>query len=49
MMLLWSMVIPPLRSVWFQILHQNDTGVDTDDFLLSLPFDFVVGGMDFAL
>jgi hypothetical protein len=48
-MLVWSMVLPPLRSVWFRILHQNDTDVDTDDFLLSLPLDVVVGGMHFAL
>jgi hypothetical protein len=48
-MLVWSTVIPPLRSLWFRILHQNDTEVDTDDFLLSLPLDVVVGGMDFAL
>jgi hypothetical protein len=43
------MVIPPLRSLWFRILHQNDTEVDGDDFLLTLPSDVVVGGMNFAL
>ena len=48
-MLLWSISFPPLRSLWFQILHQNGTQVDTDDFYLSLPFDVVVGGMDFAM
>lgn len=46
---MWSMVIPPLRSVWFRILHQNGTEVDADDFLLTLPMDVVVGGMNFAL
>ena len=48
-MLVWSMVIPPLRSVWFRILHQNGTEVDADDFLLTLPMDVVVGGMNFAV
>tara|TARA_B110001450_G_scaffold87075_1_gene82927 strand:- start:5756 stop:5899 length:144 start_codon:yes stop_codon:yes gene_type:complete len=47
-MLVWSMVIPPIQSLWFRIL-QNDTEVDADDFLLSLPLDVVVGGMNFAL
>ena len=47
-MLVWSVVIPPLRFLWFRIL-QNDTEVDADDFLLTLPSDVVVVGMNFAL